>query len=63
VTELILTGQAADACVMMTAIDALMRGYEVEVPEDCVAGLTEEGKVFALRRIALLKPWQHNRKR
>lgn len=63
VTDLILAGQAADACVMMTAVDALMRGFRVEVPEQCVAGTTEEGKTFALRRIALLQPYQAKRKR
>lgn len=63
VTDLILAGQAADACVMMTAVDALMRGFRVEVPEQCVAGTTEEGKTFALRRIALLQPFQAKRKR
>ncbi len=55
--HLVLTGQAADVCVMMTAVDALMRGFSVEIPEDSVAGLTDEGKAFALRRIALLKPF------
>jgi nicotinamidase-related amidase len=63
VTDLVLTGQAADACVMMTGVDALMRGYRIEVPEDCVAGTTQEGKVFALRRLALLKPYQGKRRR
>ncbi len=63
VTDLVLTGQAADACVLGTAIDALMRGFRVEVPERCVAGLTEEGKIFALRRIGMLKPYQPKKRR
>lgn len=63
VTDLILCGQAADACVMMTGVDALMRGFHIEVPEDSVAGTTEEGKVFALRRLALLKPYGDRRRR
>lgn len=63
ITDLILCGQAADACVMMTGVDALMRGFHVEVPEDSVAGTTEEGKIFALRRLALLKPFGDRRRR
>jgi len=62
ITDLILCGQAADACVMMTGVDALMRGFHVEVPEDSVAGTTEEGKIFALRRLALLKPFGDRRR-
>jgi nicotinamidase-related amidase len=34
---LILTGIAADICVLFTANDAYMRGYRLLVPGDCVA--------------------------
>lgn len=34
---LVLTGVAADICVLFTANDAYMRGYRVVVPSDCVA--------------------------
>lgn len=37
VHTLILTGIAADICVLFTANDAYMRGYRVVVPSDCVA--------------------------
>ena len=34
---LILTGLLADSCILFTAQDAHMRGYDVVVPPDCVA--------------------------
>jgi nicotinamidase-related amidase len=39
---LILTGVAADICVLFTANDAYMRGFRVVVPPDCVAANTQE---------------------
>ena len=37
VSQLVLTGLAADSCVMFTAHDAYLRKYELWVPGDCVA--------------------------
>lgn len=37
ITALILVGMAADMCVLFSANDAYMRGFEVIVPADCVA--------------------------
>jgi nicotinamidase-related amidase len=37
VRRLILTGFAADACVLMSAVDAYLRDFEIYVPRDCVA--------------------------
>jgi len=37
VNQLIITGIAADICVLFTAHDAHMREFEICVPEDCVA--------------------------
>jgi len=34
---LILTGLLADSCILLTAYDAHMRGYDVIVLEDCIA--------------------------
>ena len=45
---LILTGLAADICVLFTANDAYMRDYFIVVPEDCVASETEEARSRAL---------------
>jgi nicotinamidase-related amidase len=40
VKKLIITGFAADICVLFTANDAFMRGYDLVVPADCVASET-----------------------
>ena len=40
VRSVILMGVAADACVLMTALDALMHQYEVAVVSDAVAAQT-----------------------
>lgn len=59
VTELIITGVCTEICVLYTAADAYMHGFQVEVPEGCVAGLTEKDHRFALRQIReILKPKQ-----
>ena len=42
VRRLILTGVTSDQCVLATAADAKMRDYEVVVPRDAVASLTDE---------------------
>lgn len=48
--KLIITGFAADICVLFTANDAYMRDYEIVVPADCVASETA-----AARRAACLQ--------
>jgi nicotinamidase-related amidase len=45
---LILTGIAADICVLFTANDAYMRDFFIVVPEDCVAAEGEEARDRAL---------------
>ena len=45
---LILTGMAANICVLFTANDAYMRDFHLVVPEDCVASNTEEENRLAL---------------
>ncbi|MGF7153293.1 cysteine hydrolase family protein [Novosphingobium gossypii] len=52
VTRLILSGIAADICVLFTAADAHMRDYALWVPEDAVAGATPERKRWALEIMA-----------
>jgi len=42
--RLILTGFAADICVLFTANDAYMRDFELIVPSDCVAAETAVAK-------------------
>ncbi|MCW1912942.1 isochorismatase family protein [Luteolibacter sp. GHJ8] len=47
---LILTGFAADICVLYTANDAYMRDYAIIVAKDCVASETDAGTRGALGR-------------
>lgn len=57
VERLVLTGVVTNICVLYTAVDAYMRGYEVAVPEECVAGFKTGDNRFALRQIKkVLKP-------
>ncbi len=57
VRHLVLTGVLTNICILYTAADAYMRGYQVCVPEDCVAALRAEDHRFALRQIReILKP-------
>jgi nicotinamidase-related amidase len=46
---LILTGVAANICVLFTANDAYMRDFNLVIPKDCVASNTTEENEHALR--------------
>ena len=46
--RLIVTGVAADACVLATAMDAHMRDFEVAAPSNCIASVTKPRKDAAL---------------
>jgi len=48
VRRVVLTGLAADACILITAQEANMREYQVSVPADCVAAQTAERRTRAL---------------
>lgn len=48
---LILTGMAANVCVLFTANDAYMRDFDLLVPEDCVASIDPEENAYALRQM------------
>ena len=48
----ILTGLAANHCVLFTANDAYMRDFTLAVPSDCVASNTEEDNRHALEQMA-----------
>ena len=39
VKRLIITGITTDICVLFTANDAYMRGFELHIPSDCVAAV------------------------
>lgn len=51
--ELIVTGLAADFCVLQTAMEAHMRGLEVWVPIDCTAAESELDKDMHLMSMAM----------
>jgi len=47
-TRLILCGLTTDSCVLFTANDACLRGYEIFVPENCSAAVTRSRHSGAL---------------
>ena len=62
--QLVATGVCTEICVLYTVADAYMRGYEVDVPEECVSGLTKEDHEFALKQMkVVLKPYQRGKKK
>ncbi len=52
--RLILVGFAANICVLYTADDAHMRGFDVSVPSDCVAANSPELTQRALEHMRLV---------
>ena len=54
IETLILTGFAADICVLYTANDAYMRDYRLIIPTDCVAGETKAKTAAALGHMKTL---------
>jgi len=52
VGELVLTGLAADSCVMFTAHDAYLRQYALWIPSDCVASEKDAWRRDALAYMA-----------
>lgn len=49
--RLAIVGFATDMCVMLTATDARMSGYEVWVPGDCTAAESPARRQHALRQL------------
>jgi nicotinamidase-related amidase len=52
VRKLVLCGQVTEQCIMYSALDAYMRGYEVHVPRDAVAHIVEEWAEASLGMMA-----------
>jgi isochorismate hydrolase len=48
---LVLTGVAADVCILFTAHDAYLRDYQVIVPSDCVASEKASETAMALKNM------------
>ena len=51
VRTLVITGVAANICVLFTANDAYMRDFKLAVPEDCVASNTDAENRYALEQM------------
>ncbi|WXG45859.1 MAG: isochorismatase family cysteine hydrolase [Candidatus Atabeyarchaeum deiterrae] len=51
VDTLIITGVLTNICVLYTTVDASARGYDVIIPQDSVAALTEENQKWALKNM------------
>lgn len=51
ITDLVLTGCVTNICILYTAYDAVIRGYQVTVPTDCVAPLDPADGDFALKQM------------
>lgn len=49
VETLVLTGVTSNQCVLFTAADAYVRNYQLVVPKDCVAAVTNKDNEFALK--------------
>ncbi|MDH3453573.1 MAG: cysteine hydrolase [Desulfuromonadales bacterium] len=52
IDHLTLTGCVTNICILFTAYDAVIRGYAVTVPADCVANLAAEDGAFALKQMS-----------
>ena len=51
VKALTLTGCVTNICILYAASDAVLRGFAVTVPRDCVAGLDPRDDEFAFRQM------------
>jgi nicotinamidase-related amidase len=51
VESLVLTGCVTNICILYIAYEAVIRGYRVTVPADCVAPLDPADGEFALRQM------------
>jgi len=52
--KLIICGVCTDICILFTAADAMYRGYDIEIPVDCVASFDEDAHRFALKQMQKL---------
>lgn len=48
VNKIIITGTVTNICVFLTAVDAIIRGFEVDIIEDAVIGLNKKDHQYAL---------------
>ncbi len=50
-SQIIIAGQETHVCVLQTAFDFLLQGYQVFVVEDAVCSRNPEHKIYALERM------------
>ncbi len=50
--RLVVTGLAADSCILFSAMDAYLRGYSLWIPPDCVAAESQDARDKALELMA-----------
>ncbi len=48
VKKLIITGCVSNICILHTASSAVLRGYEVEIPLNCISSLDERSRECAI---------------
>lgn len=51
IEELVITGCVSNICILYTAADAVMKGYSVIVPTDCIAHLDPAEGEFAFNQM------------
>jgi len=50
VDELTIVGCVSNICIMYTTSSAVLRGYKVSIPLNCIASIDEGGKACALKQ-------------
>ncbi len=48
IDKLIITGCVSDICILHTASSAVLRGYDVEIPLNCISSLNENSRQCAI---------------
>lgn len=51
INHLVIVGCVTNICIFITAIEGKIRGYQVDVVKDAVAGLNDQDHHFALRQM------------
>jgi nicotinamidase-related amidase len=54
IRTLLIVGVATNICVLHTTGDARLRGYDIVIPEDCVAALEDYDQEYAIHHISFV---------
>ncbi len=49
INTLRITGTVTHICILFASFDGVIRGYDVEIPHNCVAGLDENDEKYAFK--------------